>query len=429
MQAVALSTYTRRAMRTPSSARKRKGGEVPVADGAPEREDPKRRSAGVGAEPAAGGEGGAPALPGAFENGHRGAALGRTSSGGGQQQAPEAPPAAQRTRPPLPPPKMAPPPPSPSRDEPRRTPSASRPSGHAGFVRRPSQGQPARPNGGDGGDGGARGKSPEVDIVADPSGFGFGFGAVGGSSAISAPSSSEVPGPPEIADRGWADAEFEVWVPCGVLLILCLTIIYRLCEGTAASLVLGVALSAGGAVLAVALISRKEREMWWARTLFNDLPVSVPVTVVFFATLFIFSTATRHSQSPAGAMLTCEAAVAATSSRPAAPLAAARQGLMNRLRRLRAGPNAAAASEPGAASAAPPGGGAENASEGREGGREVLWGLLWGTIVLGIPYLSSRSPVRARTCRACPRAPARLLPGRPCVAMSADARDRRVRIM
>ena len=219
-----------------------------------------------------------------------------------------------------------------------------------------------------------------------------------GASSPLAPKSAEVPA----EDEAWTQAEFEVWVPCGVLLVVCMAIRCHLCEGVAAMLATGLTLSAGAAVVVLAMTPRKEREMWWARTLFNELPVSLPVTVVFFATLLIFFVASRHSlvtSGPAAAALPADAAAAAAQP---APAMAIRKGIMSSLKRLRSGAKAEGSSElPPVARSPPP---ANSGVDAAARGRRVLWGLIWAAIVLGVPYLAALSPVRALpTARTCAR--------------------------
>lgn len=339
-----------------------------MVDGAPSREDPKRRPAGASEEPASDGAGGTCAVPPGSGTSHGGSAIGRTSSSivgaEGEQSAVVVTPSARAPRLIQPPPKMAPPPP-------KLPPEPQLASvGHSGFVRRPSQG--ARPSSGGGV---ACSLAPER----------FGMADVGGSSA---PDSAESPAEDEV----WTHVEFEVWVPCGVLLVLCLAIRWQLCEGVAATLAMVLTCFAGAAVIALAVTPRREREMWWARTLFNELPISLPVMVVFFATLLIFFIASRHSLVVSGtAPTTLPLDGAASSGRSAPALATVRKGLMSRLRRLRSG--AKANQSLGAADARLPSADSERGAAERW--RRVLWGLIWSAIVLFVPYLAALSPVRA----------------------------------
>ena len=83
----------------------------------------------------------------------------------------------------------------------------------------------------------------------------------------------------------WVDEEWEVWVPCGLVLLLCLAVLQRLSSGVSAVWV-GCWMTAVASLLSlVAVIPREERERWYARMRQEDIHVSVPVTMVLCATL------------------------------------------------------------------------------------------------------------------------------------------------
>ena len=232
-----------------------------------------------------------------------------------------------------------------------------------------------------------------------------GAGGVGGSSKVpcdgspggvqDAPSRSTLSqelGDDDIQEEDWEEDEVEVWVPCGVLLLLCLAIVHQLSSGVAVQLVSGMIVAVTAGVVVLALTEREARETWWARTLFSELPVGLPVTIVLSTALLIIVTAAPElSRTRRHPIVTISPASLGPPHAPSRP----KRGLLNLLKNLRKAVTTRDAHlhAPVTAASSVTLGGDDRRQDDEVTLRQLLWAAVWCAITLGLPYIASRSPV------------------------------------